>query len=177
MARILADLAKTTARGFFVTELNFALWDFSLRLYSQPGVASACLSLQDNYGADVNVLLWSMWLENQQKRLNQERLHLALTLITPWVTATILPLRQMRRQLKNHYGTTDSQIENLRQTIKQAELQAEQQEQWQLYALAINWPADTSAVSPGENLLSYLNHLNIPVAVSNNLIKQICPTD
>ena len=34
-----------------------SFWDFSVGTYRRPGVADACLSLQDRYGLDVNVLL------------------------------------------------------------------------------------------------------------------------
>ena len=37
------------------------LWEFSLEFYAQPGVASACLALQDRCGVDVNVLLLMCW--------------------------------------------------------------------------------------------------------------------
>ena len=32
-------------------------WDFSVRTYRTPGVPDACLSLQNDYAADVNMLL------------------------------------------------------------------------------------------------------------------------
>jgi uncharacterized protein (TIGR02444 family) len=33
-------------------------WRFSLDLYGRPGVAPACLALQDEAGADVNLVLY-----------------------------------------------------------------------------------------------------------------------
>ena len=36
-------------------------WDFSLALYRKPGVAAACLRLQDGPGLDVNLLLYACW--------------------------------------------------------------------------------------------------------------------
>ena len=36
-------------------------WDFSLEIYAKPGVAQACLALQDECGADVNLLLFCCW--------------------------------------------------------------------------------------------------------------------
>ncbi|MCG8546534.1 MAG: TIGR02444 family protein, partial [Alphaproteobacteria bacterium] len=35
-----------------------AFWNFSLRAYARPGVADACIRLQDRYGVDVNVLFY-----------------------------------------------------------------------------------------------------------------------
>jgi len=37
-------------------------WDFSLAVYRRPGVAAACLRLQDEAGVDVNLLLYFCWL-------------------------------------------------------------------------------------------------------------------
>ncbi|WP_372777159.1 TIGR02444 family protein [Litorivivens sp.] len=39
-----------------------ALWQFSLLVYSQPRVHRLCQLLQDEYGADVNLLLSACWL-------------------------------------------------------------------------------------------------------------------
>ena len=36
-------------------------WRFSLQLYRLPGVAEACIELQEKCGADVNLLLFLLW--------------------------------------------------------------------------------------------------------------------
>ena len=36
-------------------------WAFSLVFYGQPGVHEACLALQDDFGADVNLALMCAW--------------------------------------------------------------------------------------------------------------------
>ncbi|HEX6103216.1 MAG TPA: TIGR02444 family protein, partial [Alphaproteobacteria bacterium] len=36
-------------------------WSFSVALYGRPGVAPACLALQDRFGCDVNLLLFAIW--------------------------------------------------------------------------------------------------------------------
>ena len=143
-------------------EMNFSLWDFSLKVYARPGVASTCLDLQDTYGVDVNVLLWCLWLEQQQKKLDIEQLQEALHLVSDWVEFRIKPLRKIRRELTQPSDATDSLIETLRRTIKQAELLAEQHEQWLLQSLAINWSKERSFIAPGTNLRIYLTALHIP---------------
>lgn len=79
---------------------GMAFWRFSLALYGRPGVADSCLKLQDEAGADVNLLLLGFW-----------RAELGLA---PWTTAEIAaleaaiaplnavlrPFRQARRGLK-----------------------------------------------------------------------------
>jgi uncharacterized protein (TIGR02444 family) len=142
--------------------LNLSLWDFSLQLYSKPGVESMCLELQDSYGADVNLLLWCQWLEQQHKRLTSERLQMAIMYIAPWKTQTVLPLRDLRRELKNRYGTSNLAMEKLRQTIKQAEVQAEQQLQILLEGLAEAWPVESVAIPQGGNLRVFLQECELP---------------
>ena len=36
-------------------------WRFSLRFYRQPEVADACITLQEQAGVDVNLLLFLLW--------------------------------------------------------------------------------------------------------------------
>jgi len=43
-------------------------WRFSLRFYSRPGVAAACLALQDEAGADVNLMLFLLFLAKTTHR-------------------------------------------------------------------------------------------------------------
>ena len=50
-----------------------SLWDFSVELYARPGVAAACLALQDRAGADVCLLLAALWLERRGVALEAVR--------------------------------------------------------------------------------------------------------
>ena len=45
-----------------MTEEAPCFWLFSLALYGQSGVEPSCLELQNNFSADVNILLWCGWL-------------------------------------------------------------------------------------------------------------------
>ena len=47
-------------------------WRFSLRLYRLPGVAEACIKLQEESGADVNLLLFLLWHGVQQRRVSAD---------------------------------------------------------------------------------------------------------
>ena len=44
-------------------------WTFSLRIYGQPGVPPACLTLQDEHGVDVNVLLFALYAASCGRQL------------------------------------------------------------------------------------------------------------
>ncbi len=150
--------------------LKSNLWDFALWLYRQPGVEELCLSLQDQWGADVNILLWLCWLEREGLALNETRLHLAQAHIAPWKTEIVLPLRRMRQHIKRHYGTAIPAVEASRKAIKAAELQAEQAVQAKLEKLASTWLASAGPrpVARGANLAVYARMLALPEEVEQD---------
>ena len=49
------------------------LWQFSLQYYSVREVKDACLSLQNNFHGNVNLLLLLKWLDEQQVSLSLKR--------------------------------------------------------------------------------------------------------
>lgn len=103
---------------------NHPLWDFALALYARPGVEAACLSLQDDAGLDVCELLWRCWLSYHGLTLTAHADRL-LEPVRAWQRDMTYPLRHQRRALKASCKATPER-EQLRQTIKQAELLAEQ---------------------------------------------------
>ncbi|WP_347330035.1 TIGR02444 family protein [Marinimicrobium locisalis] len=157
--------------------LNTPLWDFSLGLYRQPGVEALCLSLQDDWGADVNLLLWLCWLEQEGLVLNETRLHLADASIAPWRRDVIVPLRRVRQHIKREYGTQDSTVEASRQAIKSAELKAEQAVQERLEKLALTWLDNDqrAPVEPGANLSVYARLLALPHAKEQEARRLLLP--
>ncbi|MGV8837927.1 TIGR02444 family protein [Cellvibrio sp.] len=141
------------------------LWDFSLRQYARAGVADACLRLQDEHGVNVNVLFWCLWLEQRGLTLDAARLRNAQKRIHAWDEHYVVPLRQLRRRMKAEFGGANSDIEQVRSQIKQAELLAEKQVLSLLEVLPQSWgkTAVASAHLPtaGENLRFYLQYLNV----------------
>ena len=83
-----------------------AFWDFSLRFYARPGVAAACLDLQDEAGADVNVVLYLLFLASQGRQLAQTEVAEIDNLVAVWREQVVRPLRSARRHLKNASMTT-----------------------------------------------------------------------
>jgi uncharacterized protein (TIGR02444 family) len=139
-----------------------SLWDFALQRYSRPGVADACIELQDQQGVNVNILLWCLWLAARGQLLDSKKLHTAQHRIHAWDQHYIRPLRHLRRRMKVEFGTGDSQIEAVRQQIKQAELTAEQQLHIWLDALARSWPQDAlQPLAADDNIRVYLQALGI----------------
>ncbi|MBR9790293.1 MAG: TIGR02444 family protein [Gammaproteobacteria bacterium] len=99
-------------------------WQHSLQHYAQPGVADACLALQDNYQVNVNLLLFYHWCYT----VNQP--------VTP----------ALREALEEAVATTDSAIQQHRvrrraakgssdyEALKQQELELEATQQEELVA-------------------------------------------
>lgn len=138
------------------------LWDFSLALYGSPNVERICLTLQDEFKAKVNLLLWCCWLEARGIRLTPLRLEQALQRTASWEESVIKPLRQLRQAIKQEYGVGEGAVEACRQKIKMAELAAEKVELDSLEALAGEWAGDSLPLRPGENLAGYLKYIDVP---------------
>lgn len=102
-------------------------WQYSLERYGRDKVEGLCLRLQDEYGVNVNVLLWAGWLAEQGAVLEGAQLQRALTLLAPYQRNYIEPLRHMRNLLKS------SVRQGLRKKILAAELEAEKAVQDELY--------------------------------------------
>lgn len=95
------------------------LWDWAVRAYAGEGVAEACLSLQDDHGQCVPLLLWAAW------RGDASQAEAAARIARDW-QAVILPLRDARRRLKTEVSAGDEADRlALRAQVKAAELQAE----------------------------------------------------
>jgi uncharacterized protein (TIGR02444 family) len=75
-------------------------WRFSLHFYRQAGVADACIALQDDCGVDVNLLLFLLWLAAGGRQLSATNVQELDDAVRGWRTLTIVPIRDVRRQLK-----------------------------------------------------------------------------
>jgi len=105
-------------------------WTFSLALYDREGVADACLKLQTDAGIDVNMLLFCYWHAMLFGEFSNEVFASALRYSQSWKQEVVQPLRNIRHWLKanaldEEQGDRHSQIENLRQRVKEDELAAE----------------------------------------------------
>jgi len=127
-----------------------ALWRFAVDFYARPGVAAACLALQDRHGFDVILILFACWVgASGRGRLTAADLAAAVALAEPWRRAVIAPLRAVRRHLKDSGEAAD-----LYQTVKAAELAAEHRALDRLAALA---PASAPATAPVADALANLS--------------------
>jgi uncharacterized protein (TIGR02444 family) len=98
------------------------LWDWTTAVYGRPGVAEACLDLQDNHGQSVPYLLWAVWARADDPDLLVQ----AADVVRAWETVATLPLRGVRRDLKAaHLPVADADRESVRAGAADVELAAE----------------------------------------------------
>ncbi len=98
------------------------LWDFSLSLYAQPGMEALCLALQDQQNINVILLLWALWLDEQEVLYSPGLWLSGYSVAGQWQRWRIKPLRSLRRTLPKRWPWL-----GLRQRVKHAELDAEHQ--------------------------------------------------
>jgi len=141
-----------------------SLWRFSLEFYRRPGVADACVALQDAHGVDVNLLLCLLWLAGAHRQLHAAQVAALDARIAEWRSVAVLPLRALRRSLKGSGALSEPDaIEALRTRVKALELEAERLEQDELQALASTIDARAGAACPRDaasaNLAAYASVL------------------
>ena len=101
------------------------LWNYATQIYQIPEVEGSCLELQNQYDADVNILLYCCWVSEQKHRLSGEDIQILQTTTAPWQTI-LKPLRDARQMMKQHIILIPSEQQN--QTIdnmSEIELNAE----------------------------------------------------
>ncbi len=110
-----------------------------MAVYSGPDVEAACLKLQDDFGLDVNMLLFCCWAGSLGVSLDKARLQSVLDAVAEWQSQIILPLRGVRQLLKSteFTGLPEDERESCRNMVKAAELRAEKNQQT---ILAANLP-------------------------------------
>ena len=138
-------------------ELDNELWRFVGSLYAREGVSHACLTLQDQLGVDVDILLFAIFA--QVKRgilLDTDDLASVDNLIRDWRSEIVQVLRRVRTRLKAGPAPAPSAAtETLRNRIEAAELEAEQIE----LAMLADWldrqpPRPTNAAGAARAVLT-----------------------
>jgi uncharacterized protein (TIGR02444 family) len=108
-------------------------WDFSLNVYDASGVANECLKLQDNFGIDVNLLLFSAYMGTRGIVLTRDDLEQISAAVHGWHQQVVRPLRDVRRATKDILAlrplSSRKTVESLRDKVKALELESEKLEQ------------------------------------------------
>jgi uncharacterized protein (TIGR02444 family) len=145
---------------------------YAFRLYGRPGVARACLDLQDRAGADVNlVLLACWWGASGRGRLPVAAFARARRALAVWNRDVVHALRRVRRALKAGAGARpDARSRALRRRILAAELAAERIAQARIVAaLAATTGGEPGAPAAaiGANLSVYCRSAGIALDPAN----------
>jgi uncharacterized protein (TIGR02444 family) len=123
-------------------------WRFSLRFYRQPGVADACIALQDGCGVDVNILLFLLWLATACRRVPLAAAQELCAKAAAWRDDVVAPLRTLRRRLKDGSMLVErGAAELFRTKIKAIELESERLQQEAMFALAARLVTENAATT------------------------------
>ncbi len=145
-------------------------WDFSVRAYNRPGVADACLALQDQHGLDVNLLLYCCWIGASRGAIRKSDLKSAFEFSASWSANVVRPLREVRSWLKTTGRHNEciprADCMEVRADVKAAELAAERLQQIGLESLSEAAPeqplsAEEQLDAAVVNLTRYLSLMNL----------------
>ena len=111
-------------------ELEAECWAFALAIYARPGVAEACLSLQNEAGVDVMLLLTTTFAAVKHRLLlTADEIRALDEACRPWREEIVRPLRTVRSGLKSGPQPAPSEAtERFRSQVKALELEAERLE-------------------------------------------------
>jgi uncharacterized protein (TIGR02444 family) len=132
---------------------SLGLWAYAVRLYGEPGVEKACISLQDGFGLDVDRLLFACWLGHRQRLLPPDKAAGIRSGAGMWQREVVSRLREARRAVRSAAAALGSaqaapEAESLRAAILQIELEAERLELESLERHG--WHAQPSDATPRE---------------------------
>ncbi|MEM9101064.1 MAG: TIGR02444 family protein [Pseudomonadota bacterium] len=138
-------------------------WKFSLRVYAHKIIEQQCLFLQNEYGLNVNVLLFSAWQAIENKRLLASRDYQFIQETTEQWNKKVQTLRTLRHKLKNFSDSAVEAQADINEKLKNIELAAEYIEQTMLASLSFT-SQPTSLTTPflvEQNLYHYSMHLKL----------------
>lgn len=147
------------------------IWQQTCALYQKAGVQTLCLSLQNDYQANVNLVLILSILQNQGYQFTQPQLNDLVQTVLAFSQQTTVLVRQARfnwQQYKN--SATPSDYLTIKKSLLATELHFEQQEQKliieQLNNAMTNLLTNTPTSPPA---FWYFEQQNIPTDKLNDL--------
>ena len=123
-----------------------ALWEFSLRVYAEPGVQEECLALQERLRLDVNLLLFCAYAGAKLGiALSPQDIADMVALTEGWQDSVVRSLRAVRSTMKRWSEDNTQPIAKpaaaLRLAVKKAELDSERIE----HEMLTDWAANREA--------------------------------
>lgn len=106
-------------------QLERSLWDFALQAYANDDLEHQSLQLQDEFNANVNIILWCCWLEVEDIHLSADWLDDVLITIDSVSLQTVSKLRAVRKMLKESGSFTKVQALSIKKHILNAEMMIE----------------------------------------------------
>jgi uncharacterized protein (TIGR02444 family) len=130
-----------------------AFWEFSLRVYAQPGVQEECLVLQERLRLDVNLLLFCAYAGAKLGiELSPQDIADTIALTEAWQDSVVRSLREVRTTMKRWSEDKTLAIREptatLRLAVKKAELDSERIEHEMLADWATNRNAPPERAPP-----------------------------
>tara|TARA_Y100000588_G_scaffold307576_1_gene331800 strand:- start:78 stop:623 length:546 start_codon:yes stop_codon:yes gene_type:complete len=106
------------------TSLKF--WQFSLAYYQHSNSAETLLRLQNNYGLDINLILFALWVGSiESTALLRDHFQTLDSSITNWRDNIIQPLRKLRQTAKAQTALFSNFSDNFLNMTSDIELEAE----------------------------------------------------
>jgi len=138
------------------------LWQFSLDLYAEPEVQKACLSLQDNHSADVNLVLFLLYRGSLGMQLSQATIQVIDNESCSFREQVIQPIRAVRKTLKGKQYSVKADDGSLYQQMLSIELSAEKIAQAQLAAITFDAVPNRPALQAAKtNVYHYAELLGV----------------
>lgn len=137
-------------------------WQFSIAIYSSSTVSDACLWLQDEFGIDVNVLLFVLFCGHRGYAITVDDIERLENDLRPWRENVIHPIRRVRRWLKQqtNYGDVDT----FYQTLLAYEIECEKRQQRMMEsALSVPRGAPSKKITAA-NTVQYLAERGVPLS-------------
>jgi uncharacterized protein (TIGR02444 family) len=143
------------------------LWEFALKFYAQPGIEKQLLELQDSEGLSVNLLIYSIWLASEQRRL------LSLPeqdgVINDWHMHVVKPIREARYHLsakRQLSETVERYLQHSYEQLLKTELTMEQVELSLLFDARLRLSEKTTGMKENDvliknNLSFYFKNINL----------------
>jgi uncharacterized protein (TIGR02444 family) len=126
--------------------MSEAIWDWVVAAYARPGVAQACLDLQDRHDQSTPLLLFAAWAASTGRALDADVLEAAADMARAWEGAAVGPLRRLRATLKAPIpDIEDAARLAVREQVQAVELDSERR---LLLALAEIAPPASAAIGP-----------------------------
>lgn len=122
------------------------LWDFSLRYYALVDIQKACLTIQDEYGGSVLLVLWNTWLDRQKCYIDATYHKQLSDSIIQQSGITLAPLRFARKNLKDSIVLDQAQKTQQKQNILSVELAIEQELLLYLYRCTSQYVRDLAVL-------------------------------